>query len=248
MSESVDNRKWWSKALFVGAIVGLVALPIGALGTKLGIWPFTVGFMLLAVGVVLATIVFFLGIIAAVYTSSKKLNDDRRSSLIGVAISVVILGLMGNQFITASAVPSIHNISTDVDNPPEFQHLVAVREEEGANPLGYDAAVLAEPQQQAYPYVKSLITTDGPSVVYPRVTQVLEELGMEVAFADPARGHIEATDTTFWFGFKDDVVIRIVGEGSGAIVDVRSVSRVGQSDLGKNAQRIGQILNALTAE
>ena len=110
MSENTtlaDERKWWSKALFVGAVVGLVALPIGALGTKFGIWPFTVGFMLLAVGVVLATIVFFLGIIGAVYANSKKLLDDRKSCLIGVAISVVILGLMGNQFMAASAVPRV---------------------------------------------------------------------------------------------------------------------------------------------
>ncbi|MEQ9451375.1 MAG: DUF1499 domain-containing protein [Pseudomonadales bacterium] len=248
MAEAIDNRRWWSKALFVGAIVGLVALPIGALGAKFGIWPFTVGFMLLAVGAVLATIVFFLGIIGAVYSNSKKMADDRRSCLIGVAISFVILGLLGNQFMTASSVPSIHNISTDTANPPQFEHLVAVRAAENANPLEYDASVLAEPQRQAYPYVKSLVTPESPATMFERARDALTELGMEVVYSDPAQGHIEATDTTFWFGFKDDVVVRIVGEGGGSIVDIRSVSRVGQSDLGKNAQRIGQILNELGAQ
>jgi uncharacterized protein (DUF1499 family) len=58
---------------------------------------------------------------------------------------------------------------------------------------------------------------------------------------------VEATDTTFWFGFKDDVVVRVraAENGGGSIVDVRSVSRVGQSDLGLNAKRIGSILDGL---
>ena len=70
---------------------------------------------------------------------------------------------------------------------------------------------------------------------------------MEIADANPGDGRIEATDETFWFGFKDDVVVRVRAEGSGSVIDVRSVSRVGQSDLGKNAQRISEILGALSA-
>ncbi|NKC00905.1 MAG: DUF1499 domain-containing protein [Pseudomonadales bacterium] len=248
MSESFDgqdNRRWWAKALLVGAVVGLVALPIGALGSRFGIWPFMGGFALLGVGVVLATIAFFLGVIGAVYANSKGLNADRKSCLIAVVIGIVILGLMGNQFMTASGVPPIHNISTDTLNPPEFDKIVALREAEGANPLAYDAAQIAEQQRAAYPYVKPLVSGESPNEMFGRAVSALESLGMEVVSADEADGIIEATDTTFWFGFKDDVAIRIRGEGGGSVVDIRSVSRVGQSDLGKNAERIGQILNAL---
>lgn len=248
MNDIVDDRKWWAKALYVGAIVAIVALPVGALGTKFGVWPLTVGFMLLSIGVVLATIVFFVGIVGAVYANIKKLGNDRRSCLIGVAISVVVLGLMGNQFIAASAVPSIHNISTDTEDPPQFEQLVAVREAEEANSLDYDSAELAPLQRKAYPFVKTLVTPTQASQMFDRTVAVLEELGMEIVQSDASRGHIEATDATFWFGFKDDVVVRIRREGDGAIVDIRSVSRVGQSDLGKNAERIGQILAKLATQ
>ena len=61
----------------------------------------------------------------------------------------------------------------------------------------------------------------------------------------PADGRIEATDTTRWFGFKDDVVVRVKPEGTGSRVDVRSLSRVGRSDVGKNASRIRAYLTAL---
>ena len=78
-----------------------------------------------------------------------------------------------------------------------------------------------------------------------KVTAAIETMGMEVVAVDAAAGVVEATDETFWFGFKDDVVVRVKPEGTGSIVDVRSVSRVGQSDLGKNAQRIGELLSHL---
>jgi uncharacterized protein (DUF1499 family) len=59
-------------------------------------------------------------------------------------------------------------------------------------------------------------------------------------------GRIEATDTTFWFGFKDDIVVRIAATGHGSRLDVRSVSRVGVSDIGTNARRIRKFLKELT--
>ena len=56
---------------------------------------------------------------------------------------------------------------------------------------------------------------------------------------------LEATDTTLWFGFKDDVVIRLTPKNNNTLVDVRSKSRVGKSDLGKNAQRINAFFDEL---
>ncbi|HJR53568.1 MAG TPA: DUF1499 domain-containing protein, partial [Gemmatimonadota bacterium] len=61
------------------------------------------------------------------------------------------------------------------------------------------------------------------------------------------RGRIEATATTPWFGFKDDVVVRIRPEAGGSRVDVRSVSRVGRSDVGTNARRIEEYLEIVSA-
>ena len=122
---------------------------------------------------------------------------------------------------------------------------MAIREAEGATPLAYDAMHLAEQQHAAYPHIKPWVSSASPGEMFARAVPGLESLGLEVVFADKSRGRIEATDTTFWFGFKDDVAIRIRAEGAGSVVDIRSVSRVGQSDLGKNAERIGQILDVL---
>jgi uncharacterized protein (DUF1499 family) len=146
---------------------------------------------------------------------------------------------------TARSVPPIHNISTDVDDPPEFDAVVALRGA-NSNPLAYDRDKLAAPQQEAYPDVVPLELADAPADVFDRALEALKGLGLEVVNADHEAGRIEAVATTFWFGFKDDVVVRIRPLPSGGSrVDVRSVSRVGQSDLGANAARIAKILDAV---
>jgi len=241
--QTQQSRKWWAPALMIGSIVGLVCLPLGALGSKLGMWSFLGGFMLLAVGTVLAAAVFFLGVIALAYCFAKKRSAERGSVFIGVAISAVILGLMGSQYMAASSVPPIHNISTDTQQPPQFDKIVAIRAaQEGVNSLAYDANVLAEQQRAAYPSIQPLISSVSSDELLSQAVEVIESMGLEVVNADASAGIVEATDTTFWFGFKDDVVVRVKPQGRGSIVDVRSVSRVGESDLGKNAARISEIL------
>ena len=59
---------------------------------------------------------------------------------------------------------------------------------------------------------------------------------------------LEAVDTTFWFGFKDDVVVRVRPEETGSRVDARSASRVGKGDAGTNARRLRRFLIALRAK
>ncbi len=62
-------------------------------------------------------------------------------------------------------------------------------------------------------------------------------------------GRIEATDTTWLFGFADDIVVRVAADGAaGSRIDVRSKSRIGSSDLGVNAARIRRFLRQLAAE
>src|SRR5690606_11832912 len=71
------------------------------------------------------------------------------------------------------------------------------------------------------------------------------DLGWTIVATVPADGRLEASDTTFWFRFTDDIVVRIRPEGSGSLVDVRSKSRVGRSDVGTNAARIRRFLARL---
>lgn len=237
-------KSWWARSVLVGSVIAAVLLPVGALGSKFGIWGFQAGFLALAAGTVLAVLGIVTGL-AAVFVSRKRgYSADMPSLFIGLGVCSLIIALMGMQFYTASSVPPIHNISTDVNDPPQFAAVISLRGE-GSNPLEYNTEQLAPLQQEAYPWVQPLALSVSRDEALSRVEGVLETLGLEVVAVDRNAGIVEATATTFWFGFKDDVVVRVRDNGAGSIVDIRSVSRVGQSDLGANARRIGQIIDAL---
>jgi uncharacterized protein (DUF1499 family) len=219
---------------------------MGGFGTRLGMWSYSGGFTVASGGILLASAGFFLGVIGYVVALRKGLSTERSSILIALVICTILLVQVGMQMNALASVPAIHNISTDTQDPPAFDALVAVRAAEGANPLVYDANVLAEPQRQAYPWVQTLELPTNPGILLNEAVSVLEDMGLAVVNVSAEQGIIEATATTFWFGFKDDVVIRVRESAvGGSVIDVRSVSRSGQSDLGVNAKRIGTILQGL---
>jgi uncharacterized protein (DUF1499 family) len=245
MTSTEMKRAWWSQAILIGALVALVLMPLGALGSRLGIWSFMTGFMFLAAAAVLGAIGLVGGVVGAVVALRGGRIADRAPVLVGTVVCAVILGFLGAQFNAARSVPAIHDISTDVDDPPAFDQAIALRAD-APNSLEYDKATLAPLQQAAYPWVETLELADAPPAVFDRTLAVLKDLSLEVVNADRDAMRIEAVATTFWFGFKDDVVVRIrPGATGGSRVDVRSVSRVGVSDLGANAARIGRILDGL---
>ncbi|MFM8354065.1 MAG: DUF1499 domain-containing protein [Gammaproteobacteria bacterium] len=247
--QAADTRTWWSRAILIGAVIAAVLLPVGALGTRLGIWSFMGGFMLLAAGTVLAAIGLIVGIAGIIAARRRGLTADKPAVYLGTLVSLLVLAVMGMQFAAAGSVPPIHNISTDVADPPAFNRVVALRGE-GSNPLEYDASKLAEAQQTAYPWVKTLDSDLAPLEAVRRARSTLEDMGLEIVGVEEAQGLLEATATTFWFGFKDDVVVRVrpQPDGAGSVIDMRSVSRVGQSDLGANARRIGAFLSEFQAD
>jgi uncharacterized protein (DUF1499 family) len=155
--------------------------------------------------------------------------------------AIIAVGLPISMMSKAKTVPPIHDISTDLANPPEFVAIIPLRKS-APNPAEYAGEETAEQQRKAYPELTTQKYTQNIDVLFDTAQTSVVNLGWELVNANKSSGIIEATDTTAWFGFKDDVVIRIRAMGQGSIVDVRSKSRVGKSDLGKNAERIHSLL------
>ena len=159
------------------------------------------------------------------------------SAAITVALSAVALGLPLSMLSKGKSVPPIHDISTDLINPPEFVAIAPLRAD-APNPIAYAGEATAAQQRQGYPELKTLSYLQSKAELVNAVEQAATNLGWELANTDTSEGVVEATDTTMWFGFEDDVVVRITDIGNKRLVDIRSKSRVGGSDLGKNAERI----------
>jgi uncharacterized protein (DUF1499 family) len=138
----------------------------------------------------------------------------------------------------AKQVPKIHDISTDTQDPPVFAAVRALRKD-APNPAEYGGPEIAEQQRAAYPDIRPIEVGVPPAQAHEYAFDTARRMGWQIVDANREEGRIEATATTRWFGFKDDIVIRIVPTAAqGSRLDIRSVSRVGKSDAGTNACRI----------
>jgi len=143
------------------------------------------------------------------------------------------------------SVPPIHDITTDVDNPPAFIAVVAARTAEGGNPVAYEGAKIAEQQRRAYPDIVPLDLKLARDAAFSRVLDAAKQMGWTIVAADETAGRIEASERSRWMGFTDDIVVRVTAAEAGSRIDVRSSSRLGRSDFGVNAARIRAYLAAL---
>ena len=228
----------WS-LVSVAAVIGIVGSPVAH---RLGWLPLGPAFLILLLSVVVSFITVVVGIVAAVRDPTAVLNGR---SLITYLISVgAVIGPLW-AVVPALGKPAIHDITTDTTDPPQFNAVIPLRSG-SPNSVEYAGAELARMQQAAYPDLTSLVLTRSASEVLQQVEAVAQELNWNVVAIDTERGQLEATDTTFWFGFKDDVVVRIRQNIDGDTrIDVRSTSRVGVGDLGANADRIRNLLSRL---
>jgi uncharacterized protein (DUF1499 family) len=145
-------------------------------------------------------------------------------------------------------VPPINDITTDPDNPPEFVAAAALRKAQSYNTTDYAGASLAEQQRRAYPDIAPITLDLLPQNAFPQALATAQRLGWAITESDPAAGRIEATETSRWFRFVDDIVIRITPTDTGSRIDLRSSSRLGRSDFGVNAARIRRFADAIRKE
>ena len=166
----------------------------------------------------------------------------RRAILKAVAPSTPWALFMVIIIIRAAPYPAIHDVSTDPDDPPIFDAAPALRGPK-ANPVDINPEAVAI-QRKAYPELRTITTPLGPEAAFQKAMDVAESLEWLVYNSNPRIGVLEASYTSELFGFVDDVVIRVRGLNPGAEVDLRSVSRVGKGDMGANAKRISQFIEA----
>lgn len=229
-----------SVALIV-AVVALLMLAVAGPGTRLGLWEFGTGFTLMRWALFIGLGAAALSVILLIVPTTRRGH--------GVLLAAALVIGLGSAWVPwsgvrqARSVPPIHDITTDTVNPPSFVDVAPLRAD-APNPLAYPGADTARQQHEAYPDIQTLELAQSMEQAFDRALETAREMGWEIVAAAPGEGRIEATATTFWFGFKDDVVVRVAAAGNGSRLDVRSKSRVGRSDIGKNAARIRSFVKA----
>jgi uncharacterized protein (DUF1499 family) len=228
-------------ALGTGAAALLLLLVAGP-AYRLGV-PLPAAFTLLQWGAYAGLFAALLAVIAAglSFRSGKRLQAAVAVAALGVGL--IAFGIPYQWQRRAESSPPIHDISTDLENPPEFGAIVPLRSR-APNSLDRTPEV-TDQQRRAHPDLAPITLTVQRDVAFERALSAAVASGWEIVLADKPIGRIEATDSTPWFGFKDDIVIRVVPWGTGSRVDVRSVSRVGVGDAGTNARRVRAYIELL---
>lgn len=230
---------WPAYAILGGGILCVFLVAAGALGNRLGLLHFSSALGLLRWSAMLAIAVGALAVLLLLASLALRAPlTANLSALLGLVLALAVL-LPAYQFkAKAQSVPPIHDISTDTAHPPAFVALMPQRRA-APNGAGYGGPALARQQQAAYPDIQPLRLELPAAAAYGRALAAAEAMGWDIAGRDPREGRIEAVATTFFFGFKDDVVIRVREIAPGAsTIDIRSASRVGRGDVGANAERI----------
>jgi uncharacterized protein (DUF1499 family) len=226
------------------AVAALAMLIASGPGTRYGLWSWQVGLSLLtwATYAGLAAGVGAIGLIVLMAVPRWRHRPWVPVLALCIALAAAAPPIILLQ--KAESAPPIHDVTTDIFDPPVF---VALLEERKKSPNGadYGGLAVARQQQKAYPEIHTLLLKAPPAEAVQRAIDAARAMGWQIAASDTAAGRIEATATTPWFAFKDDVVIRVRPEGSGSRVDVRSVSRVGEGDIGANAARVREFLARL---
>jgi len=235
----------------VVAVVGFVAavfalLMVGGAGPayRLQLVDLTPAFALMRWGAWMGLAALLVALIGAWITRPAAQRRGFALALAGTVAGAVAFGVPFAMLQSAKASPPIHDITTDTENPPRFVAIIALRQG-SPNSVEYEGEAVAGQQRMAYSDIRPVTLAEPPDAAFKRALTAARDIGWQIVAAVPAQGRIEATDTTLWFGFKDDIVVRVISTAGGSRIDVRSVSRLGEGDLGKNAARIRAYLRRL---
>lgn len=260
-------RDFLLRAALVISLLVPVWFATAALGTKFGVidWRVGLGTMTIGFGPLIMMGAAGLAVLALLLALLVPPRRGALAALIAFAIPAAGLGFAYQVMQTVKDIPPIHDVSTDLVDPPAFSEGVieARGKTPGGNPLDLQTAEIpaaakarfpkfagrkvAEVHAAEYGDIKTVISDLAPVDIFQIVLDAANTQGWEVKKVDQASGVIEAQSQSFWFGFIDDIAIRVrpLPDGTGSVVDVRSTSRVGLSDMGVNAARVRKFLAEL---
>jgi len=219
----------------LGLMAGVVALMAGP-GYRLGWWGLREGIKAISWSGMASAGLVVLSLLGAAIAYKMGLRPAFTRFLAGAALSALTALPVAYFGYKANTLPHIHDVTTDTVHPPAFVAVLPLRKD-AKNPATYDPLV-APLQQQAYPDIAPIALPMDGTHAFVLTQQVAQAMGWEVVAVDATALRMEATATTRLFGFKDDIVVRVTPADKGSTVDIRSLSRVGGSDIGTNAARI----------
>lgn len=228
-------------ALFSGTLIVVAILLHRLLGM-----PTTLALNLFLVAFGLAALAILLGVVA-IGDVWHRGAEGAAWAVIGILIALAVFAWPAALLPSYLSLPAINDASTDLASPPRFNALAKERQQAGAaNAVAYPLERFSAVQRASYPDLRPLLVSRTLEDTYEIALETLKRLRFQIVSEQPPRpqqaGIIEAVDRTTVIGFYDDVIVRVSSEGGRARIDVRSASRYGAHDLGRNPMRVRRVL------
>jgi uncharacterized protein (DUF1499 family) len=218
---------------------------ISIAGVRVGLFEPSTGFSMLRKSVFASLLLSLLAIGSLGICRKEKNIASQRFFILVLTVSIVYSSMWIVFYLQKDGLPKINDITTDIDTPPSYMNVSFIRKS-NENDVSYNKNFAAI-QQQNYPDIVPLFVSQNKSRVYVVVSNIVDQRGWEVVAKYSQVGVIEATARTPVFGFRDDVVIRVMKiEENKVRVDMRSSSRTGGGDFGVNADRIRVFMKDLS--
>ena len=236
-------RKPWSKPALAAPILGLAAIlavAASGIGYRLGWWHFTVGLEITRWAAYGAVFVIALSATGLIQARPGGARRGLASAALGLLLALPPVAMALHWEYTTRTYPPINDISTDTEDPPVFWDM--------PTPTDYLGGDKADMQRAAYPDLAPLVLPLPPDQAFAAALALVERRGWEIVVKVPEEGRIEATASSFLYGFKDEVIIRVTAADAASRIDMRSRSRIGLIDRGVNARRIREFLGDLNQE
>jgi hypothetical protein len=245
-SEPFSALATWARRLavfsLVASIVSIVIIRFGFLEFKPALATFFGALAIAGLSIVVSLAAF-----AAIWQNGSR---GMGRILVALLLDIAILAYPAYLAFQYRKLPPIHDITTDPIDPPRFEALARLRVGDGANPAVYAGLYSAAQQRVAYPDVEAATVDVTPQRAYEAALKLINKRKWLVVDARPPappsrEGKIEAIDRTPIMGFREDIAVRILPDGPGARIDLRSSSRYFDHDLGSNAARIIKLVEDL---
>lgn len=238
------SRLAWT-ALSAAIVAALIALLAGP-GYRFAWWPLGPAMQAIFWSAIVGLGAVVIGLAAAIVAFRAKAHASMRLALLGMIGGLAVALPPLTLYAKVQSLPRIHDITTDTENPPAFVAVLPLRGS-ASNSTQYPPETAAA-QKSAYPDIAPMLMKVPPDEAFVRTAKAAMAMGWQIVESSPKDYRIEATDTSLLFGFKDDIVIRVTPHADGSRIDVRSLSRVGKSDIGVNAERIRAFMKKLGKE
>lgn len=251
-----DSKRDWTKLVTSAALLlgvgAVVAALVAAIGSAMEIWGFRAGLTSLRYFFWIAVAGAVLGLVGLIM--ARRRAKLLLANLVALVVALGFVLYLGNLVRTAKSVPAIHDVATDLDDLPKFTRLKVRADNLEKIPDEDKPELKALPPEERwkalhrahYGDLRTVRLPAPPAETVRRAAALARDRGWDVATVDESAGIVEATETSRFFRFKDDVVVRVrPAPGGGSLVDMRSISRVGGSDVGMNAKRVTAFLSDL---